>query len=80
MNKEISVHISENKLDSGIFKIWLDRIKRGFSPTQINPERSNLNGDYYTIPSVEIMEKARKLKLYHSALTKFYDEHGAFAE
>lgn len=54
-------------MDSEIFEVWLDRIKNGFIPVEINPDGVNLNRSYYKIPDIEIMREAKKLGLLNKS-------------
>lgn len=73
LNKNVPIIIENNRMKPEIFDVFMDRIKKGFTPVQINPDGVNLNyTDNYKIPSVEIMEQGRKLNTSRDKLFQFY--------
>ena len=73
LNKSVPIIIENNRMKPEIFDVFMDRIKKGFTPVQINPDGVNLNyTNNYKIPSIEVMEQGRKLNTSRDILFQFY--------
>lgn len=70
INSDVLVKVKRNKLDPNVWTEYLDRINKGFTYREINPDGENLNRR--GIPSVDALKAGRHSGLRDSELFEFY--------
>ncbi len=74
-DKNIKLTIVKNRMSPEVWEQYLDRLKKGFSPDVINPEKYSLKS-VNQIPSPEMLEKGREMLnngVERYEVTKFYN-------
>lgn len=72
LNVPVKINVERNDMHPDIWMEFLDRVQRGYTKREINPEGYNLNK--IGVPSIEALEAGREAGLRGFALTELYQK------